>query len=417
MEKSCKELYESFKLLNDLYFVRTSGSENELKAANILKAECEKLGLKAKLEDFDVNNYEIKECELKFDGVEFKEVVGTGYSGSTTPEGVEGDFIYIDSLEDLEVKDVKGKIALVMGKLFPTKIYSLLVKKGAIGAVHTTGDIYEDYDKTDLDPYMIRPNAYKDGKIPTVCIRIHDAEKLVRDMPKRASIKLIQEEKQVKSWNVVAKIKGTKKPDEIIAFSAHYDSVAYSKGAYDNATGSTGIMQIASYYKKHKPERTLVFVWCGSEEIGLEGSKAYVKKHEKDLDKYLLNINIDMIGATLGNDIACLTSEEALVNYLKYYAKINGFGLKAWQGVYSSDSTPFADKGVPALSFCRAATRGGAVIHSRKDVLDFLSEDNYYHTCDFIIDWSKTLINSVAFPVEHTMPDNMKEEIKKYNER
>ena len=131
----------------------------------------------------------------------------------------------------------------------------------------------------------------------------------------------------------------------------------------------------------------------------------------------MLNINIDMVGVTLGNDIACCTSEEALVNYLKYFSKITGFGLKAWQGVYSSDSTPFADKGVPSLSFCRAATRGGAVIHSKKDVMDFLSEDNYYRTCDFISKWSETLINSVSFPVEHKIPDNMKEEIEKYNNR
>lgn len=409
--------YESFKLLNDLYFVRTSGSENELKAANILKEECEKLNIKAKLEEFKVNGCTIHECELKFDtGYECK-VVGSGLSGSTPNGGIKGEFVYVDSVEALEVMDVKGKICLVTGKLIPTKLYQGLVKGGAIGVVQTAGDIYDDKKDTDIDPYAIRPNARKEGVIPTVCIKIQDAEYLVRNMPKEAYIKLTQEEKELISHNVVAKIKGTKKPDEVIAFSAHYDSVPFSKGAYDNATGSTAIMQLAAYFKKHKPERTLVFVWCGSEEIGLEGSKAYVAKHEKELEKYLLNVNIDMVGVTLGNDIACCTSEEALVNYLKYYAKINGFGLKAWQGVYSSDSTPFADKGVPALSFCRASTRGGAVIHSKKDVMDFLSEDNYYRTCDFIAKWSESLINSVAFPVERKMPDNMKEEIEKYFNR
>ncbi len=412
-----KDNYESFKLLNDLYFVRTAGSAEELRAAEILVAECAKLGIKAKIEEFDIKSYEVKECALKFDSESFLDVVATGLSGSTSDAGVSGEFIYIDSLEDLEVKDVRGKIALVIGKLIPSKIYSTLVKKGAIGVVHATGDLYEAKENTDIDPYMIRPNASKEGVIPTVCIMIQDAEKLVRNMPKMAYIKLIQEEKTVKSRNVVAKIKGRKWPDDVIAFSAHYDSVPYSKGAYDNATGSIAIMQIASYYKKNKPDRTLVFVWCGAEEIGLEGSKAYVAHHAKELDKYKLDINIDMVGVTLGNDIACVTAEEALVNYLKYYSKVTGFGLKAWQGVYSSDSTPFADKGVPSLSFCRGAVRGGAVIHSRKDVMDFLSEDNYYRTCNFIIEWSKTLINSVAFPVDKAIPDNMKQEIEKYYSR
>ena len=409
--------YESFKVLNDLYFVRTSGTSEELRAAEIIKNECEKLKIKAKLEEFKVNNYEVKERILKFDTGFSCEVVGTGLSGSTSDDGIEGEFIYVDSVEALEVTDVKGKICLVTGKLIPTKLYQGLVKGGAIGVIHTAGDLYDAIDNTDIDPYMIRPNASKEGVIPTVCIKIQDAEYLVRHMPKTAFIKLIQEEKELTSHNVLAHIKGSKKPDEVVVFSAHYDSVPYSRGAYDNATGSTAILQLAAYFKKHKPDRTLIFVWCGSEEVGLLGSKAYVAKHEKELDKYMLNINIDMVGVTLGNDIACCTSEEALVNYLKYFSKITGFGLKAWQGVYSSDSTPFADKGVPSLSFCRAATRGGAVIHSKKDVMDFLSEDNYYRTCDFISKWSETLINSVSFPVEHKIPDNMKEEIEKYNNR
>ena len=409
--------YESFKFLNDLYFVRTSGSEEERRASELIKEELKKIGLKGKTEKFKVNGYEIKECELAFDGKPFNDCVGTGFSGSTPNEGIRGELIYVDSLEDLEVKDVKDKIVLVTGKLIPSKFYSGLVKKKAIGVIQTAGDIYDDKENTDLDPYMIRPNAYKDGKIPTVCIKIQDAEKLVRDMPKEAYIKLIQDEKEVESQNVIAEIKGTEKEDEIIVFSAHYDSVPFSKGAYDNATGSTAIMQIAEYFNRNKPKRTLRFVWCGSEEIGLMGSKAYVEKHKNDLDNILFNINIDMVGVTLGNDIACATSEMDLVHYLKYFSLIKGFGLKVWQGVYSSDSTPFADKGVPSVSFCRNATRGGAVIHSKKDVLDFLSEKNYYHTVDFIIKFSESLINSVAFPVDKKIPDEMVKEIEKYNNR
>ena len=49
--------YESFKLLYDLYFERTGESENELKAANILKDECEKFGVSAVIEDFDIDGY------------------------------------------------------------------------------------------------------------------------------------------------------------------------------------------------------------------------------------------------------------------------------------------------------------------------------------------------------------------------
>ena len=64
--------------------------------------------------------------------------------------------------------------------------------------------------------------------------------------------------------------------------------------------------------------------------------------------------------------------------------------------------------------FARLAPKGGAEIHSRKDVLDFLEEDNYYKTCDFIAKFAERLINSVAFPVEKEIPQNMKTEIDKY---
>ncbi len=85
----------------------------------------------------------------------------------------------------------------------------------------------------------------------------------------------------------------------------------------------------------------------------LLGSKAYVAAHEEDLKKTVLNINLDMIGCIMGKFIACCTSEEKLCSLIEYLASETGFGMAARQGVYSSDSTPFADKGIPAVSFAR----------------------------------------------------------------
>ena len=121
-----------------------------------------------------------------------------------------------------------------------------------------------------------------------------------------------------------------------------------------------------------------------------------------------------MIGVTIGFDIACCTSNNSLVNYINYLGCEKGFAIKARQGVYSSDSTPFADNGVPALSFARIAPQGGAVIHSRKDVIDYLEEDNYYKSCDFIAEFAERMSSAVVFPVEGDIPGNMKEEIEYY---
>ena len=106
--------------------------------------------------------------------------------------------------------------------------------------------------------------------------------------------------------------------------------------------------------------------------------------------------------------------DNSLVNFIKYLGCEVGFAIEPRQGVYSSDSTVFADNGVPGLSFARLAPKSGAEIHSRKDVLDFLEEDNYYNSCDFIATFSERMVESVVVPVEREIPNNMKEEIEYY---
>ena len=91
--------------------------------------------------------------------------------------------------------------------------------------------------------------------------------------------------------------------------------------------------------------------------------------------------------------------------------------MEVRQGVYSSDSTPFADAGVPALSFARLPAKGGAVIHSNKDVMDHLSPENYYRSCSFIETFSDHMIDSVCFPVPREIPDKVKEDLDYYNLR
>ena len=90
--------YKSFDLLKKLYFVRTGGSKEELEAANIIKQECESLGVEAHLESFKVDGCNIKKAYLKFIDPDLEvECEGVGMSSSTPEEGVVGDFLYVDS--------------------------------------------------------------------------------------------------------------------------------------------------------------------------------------------------------------------------------------------------------------------------------------------------------------------------------
>lgn len=406
------ENYGSFDFLKKIYYERMAGTEAELKTAQIIIQECMKNHVEAHLEEFEIDAYHIKEATLETSANRY-EVTGIGMSGSTSPEGLEAPFVVMENLNQMKSADLEGKIVFLNMRIVYSS-YKVLCEKKAAGFICCSGSLYDDRKNTDLEWMRLRPTFYQFGKIPGVCIRMMDAQKLLAEHPEKVRITLIEEEYRLPSHNVVATIEGSTYPDETIVFTAHYDSVRFSKGAYDNGTGSATILELLSYFSNHLPKRTLKFIWCGAEELGLLGSKAYVADHQEELKKILLCINVDMTGVLIGYDCACCTTQMSVVQYLDYFGKELGFPISVKQGVYSSDSTPFADNGVPAISFARLAPRGGSEIHSRKDVIDFLDEDVFYATCRFITAFSERLISSVVFPVEQGIPEKMKEELDYY---
>jgi Iap family predicted aminopeptidase len=125
-------------------------------------------------------------------------------------------------------------------------------------------------------------------------------------------------------------------------------------------------------------------------------------------------INVDVGGSILGCEEALVTAEQSLVDYIDHVAKIKGFPLKVQQDIYSSDSTAYADAGIPSVSFCRFAPDGGAFIHCRNDVIDYLSADALEKTTIITREFGESIINSVVFPIEKKIPDNMRKELDKY---
>jgi Zn-dependent M28 family amino/carboxypeptidase len=237
---------------------------------------------------------------------------------------------------------------------------------------------------------------------------------MVKNKASKVKVELITEDIELTSQNIVVTLEGTKYPDEIISFGAHYDSVPYSTGVYDNGAGSVIIMELLRHFKENPPMRTVKFVWYGSEEVGLLGSQAYLKAHEEELKKHLLMINVDVAGSVLGKEMALVTAQQSLVDFIDQMAKIKGFPLKVEQSIYSSDSTAFADAGIPSVTFCRFAPQGGAFIHTRNDVMDFLSAEALEKTTVITKELSEAIINSVVFPIEKNIPENMRKELDKY---
>ena len=84
------------------------------------------------------------------------------------------------------------------------------------------------------------------------------------------------------------------------------------------------------------------------------------------------------------------------------------------QGIYSSDSIPFADSGIPGVNFTRFGAQGASYIHNRFDTLDFLSAQALAKTTEIVLAFSKEMANAAVLPVERKIPQNMVEEVEKY---
>ena len=135
-------------------------------------------------------------------------------------------------------------------------------------------------------------------------------------------------------------------------------------------------MKLYEYFVNNTPKRTLKFIWCGSEERGLLGSKAYVNAQtEEELQKIIFNINVDVAGTILGTEYASIMAEQALVDYVDYISNEISFPIVTKQDIYSSDSIPFSDKGIPAINLMRFGRPGTAHIHDRHDTMSFISKE------------------------------------------
>lgn len=399
---------EIMEIFRDTAYVRMGGRPEEKKTADYLCGKAAQLGLKAEIEPFEVPLADIRRAEFLADG---ESIPCKGYlcAGTAT---VEAPFYYLPSADRASLAQCRGKIVMIDGYL-GYWIYQDLLENGAVGII--THDGHVNYSDRDIDQRELRSYVHKGNRLPAVNINTKDAIALVKKGVTTARIILEQEEYTGTSQNVVLELPG--QVEQTILLTAHYDSTSLSQGAYDNMSGAAGLLGIAEYFTHHPHRYGLRFVWCGSEERGLLGSKAYCEAHEQALSQVVLNVNLDMIGCIMGKFIACATAEEKLVGYIQYLAMEWGMGIKAYQDVYSSDSTPFADKGVPAVSFARQAPQNTATIHNRYDTLALMSGSQMAEDIRFLITFVDRMANARYCPVERTIPDNMKEKLDIYLNR
>ena len=404
------KISEIRQILNDTDYVRTSGRPNELKAAEYLKAKCEEKGMTARIEAFPVAMADLEESHLYVDG---KEIPCRGSLLCGSGE-VEAPLYHMPGTDRISLAGARGKIVLLERAGMNHFLFKDLCEAGAVGFITCNGNV--NFRDRDINQQELRPHVSEGKKMFCANINVKDAVEIVKAGGKTAKIVVRQKEYQGESHNVIAEIPG--QTDQWIVLSAHYDSTFLSRGSYDNMTGCIGILGIAEALMKTAPNRMGIrLIFCGSEERGLLGSKAYCRDHEDELKKIALDINLDMIGTIMGRFLACVSAEDKLVGYIEYLGAELGWGIESKSGVYSSDSTPFADKGVPSLSFARIAGSTIAPIHNRYDTMKVLSPEQIQKDINFMTVFTDRMANAAVFPVGREIPQAVKDELDKYLSR
>ena len=204
----------------------------------------------------------------------------------------------------------------------------------------------------------------------------------------------------VKGTNIVGYIPGKKK--EAIVISAHYDHLGIINGqiyngADDNASGVGGLMAIAAYFVKNKPNYTLIFTAFDAEELGLLGAKAFLSDPSEPLSYIRLNINMDMISHNDKGELYVAGSyhypglQKFLINSNPKIKLIPGHDdpkSRKIDWTQQSDEGAFYDKKIPFLYF---GIEDHPDYHKPTDDYDNINKEFYINVVDVILEVIKQI--------------------------
>jgi len=213
-------------------------------------------------------------------------------------------------------------------------------------------------------------------------------------LPTKYSLETVHEFTEMKLANVAGIIPGKSKKEEFVIFSAHYDHLGVStpnasmdsifNGANDDASGITGVIMLATYFKKlNNNERTLVFAAFTAEESGGFGSQYF--SQQMDPAKVMAMFNIEMIGtqSKWGTNSAYITGYEKTdmgkilqKNLEASQFKIHPDPYPEQQLFYRSDNATLARLGVAAHSFSTSKMDVEKYYHTQDDEIETLDIKN-----------------------------------------
>ena len=318
--------YDWLDYLSNQIGGRLSGSLEAQRAIEWSKSELEQLGFdKVWLQPVLVPRWVRGPKEFALietdPGITFNvPITALGGSVATPSVGLKANVIEVFDLKDLEKfgkKNIDGKIVFFNRPMDPKYIsaftaYGTAVDQRALGAMEASkygaiGVIVrsmtlrsDDYPNTGGLTYGALPIS---KRIPAAAISTNGADKLSSLLNIKPDLKFLfrqqcKQLKDVKSYNVIAEIKGSKFPDEIILVGAHLDSWDNGDGSHDDGAGVVHSMDILNIFSKinYKPKRTLRVVLYINEENGGRGAEKYKEISDQQNLNHIFAIESDAGG-------------------------------------------------------------------------------------------------------------------------
>lgn len=321
---------------------RLSGSPQAARAVEYIAEQMRALGLEVRLEEVRVPHWvrgEETAALTQFPGMapgttQKLVITALGPSVATPPEGLIAPVVVVsnfDELKRLGESRVKGRIVLYNFKFDEaiqdqgsgTEAYSQAVAYRGGGAVAAArlGAVAALNRSAGSTPFR-KPHTgsvrYDDGvaKIPAAAITAEDAE-LVAHLAAQGEVKMKivltpQTLPETISHNVIADLKGSQFPEQVVIVSGHLDSWDLGTGALDDAVGVATAMEVVNLCQKLglRPKRTIRVIPFMNEENGLRGGTTYFQNQHNNR------------GNNLANHIAAIESDLGAGHPTGFYAHV-----------------------------------------------------------------------------------------------
>ncbi len=231
-------------------------------------------------------------------------------------------------------------------------------------------------------------------------------------------------QEKITASNIIGVLEGKSKKDEFVVVSAHFDHLGIRKttgqldsiynGANDDASGVTGVLTLAEYFKnKGTNERTIVFVAFTGEEMGLKGSTHFGKGILAS--KFVAGINLEMIGKTpsFGPNTAWLTGFERSDFGKIIQQNLEGTSYQLFPDPYKkfnlffrSDNASLARLGVPSHTFSTTPIDVDKDYHQASDEAATLNMTVITQTIQAVAKGTESIINGLDTPTRVVLEEN-----------